>query len=160
MGKHPEGTDVGGRPTKYVPEYDAIVCNYVRENKTMEDIAKLLEVNVATVYDWQAKIPSFSEAIKRGREQLLDKVEYNLYQRANGIEFTETKKIIEGKQDKDGKFKEGSKGRVETVKKYLPPDVGAMCFLLKTQRPDKWKEIQNLNVTEVPTIIDDIGEGD
>lgn len=160
MGKHPPGTDVGGRPTKYVPQFDDIVCNYIRENKTMEDIAKLLNVNVATVYDWQANIPSFSDAIKRGREQLLDRVEYNLYQRACGIEYTEKKKIVEGKQDKDGKIKEGSKVRIEEIKKYIPPDTGAGCFLLKTQRPDKYKEIQNLNVTEVPTIIDDIKEGD
>ena len=161
MGKHPEGTDVGGRPTKYhAPTHDVIVENLVRENKTMEEIAKIFEVNVSNVYEWQSKHESFREAIKRGREQLLDKVEYNMYQRACGIEYTEEKTIAEGKRGKDGKLVEGAKMRVEKVKKYIPPDTGAGCFLLKTQRPDKYREIQNLNVTEVPTIIDDIGEGD
>lgn len=161
MGKHPPGTDVGGRPTKYhAPTHDIIVENLVRENKTMEEIAKIFEVTTSTVYEWQSVHQSFSEAIKRGREQLLDRVEYNLYQRACGIEYTEEKTIAEGKRGKDGKIEEGSKMRIEKIKRYIPPDTGAGCFLLKTQRPDKYKEIQNLNVTEVPTIIDDIEEGD
>lgn len=162
MGKHPPGTDVGGRPTKYVKQYDDIVCNYIRENKTMEDIARLLSIDVSTVYDWQATKPSFSEAIKRGRSQLLDKIEYNLYERASGIEFKEKKKIVEGKQDATGKIKEGSKVRIEEVTKWLPPDVGACCFLLKTQRPEKYQERQNINISQMPIIIDDVPdeEGD
>lgn len=158
MGKHPPGTDVGGRPTDYIEKYDIIAENLVADNKTYKDIGNIIGVDERTIYRWQNEHESFCQALKRGRERRLDKVEYNMYERAYGIEYTEKKKIIEGKQDKDGKIKEGSKVRIEETKKYIPPDTGAMCFLLKTQRPDKYREVQNLNVTEVPTIIDDIGD--
>ena len=135
-----------GRPSKYNAEiHDNLVYQLVRDNKTNDDIAEnYLKITRSTFYEWLNSHKSFSDNYKKGVEAKLDKVEANIYQRAGGMTYKEITKTVV--KDKNGK--EIGKVEVKETTKYLPPDVAAMCFILKTQRRDKWAERQEVDINE------------
>lgn len=135
-----------GRPPKYNPEiHDNLVYQLARDNKTNDDIAEnYMKITRTTFYEWINTHPSFSDAYKKGQEAKIDNVVANLYQRAAGMTIKETTKtVVKGK-----KGEEVGKAEVKEVTKYIPPDVGAMCFILKTQRRDKWAERQEVDIND------------
>lgn len=130
---------LNGRPSVYNPKiHDKLIYQLVRDNKRNDDIAEnYFGIVPSTLYEWLNTHPSFSEAYKKGQEAKVDNVEMNLYQRAAGVTIKETTVI-----KKNGKDVE----EVKEVTKEIPPDVGAMCFILKTQRRKQWSESQNINI--------------
>lgn len=54
-----------GRPTKYNSKIAKTIFKHVSEGVSREGSASLAGVRVSTLYDWQNKIPEFSEGIKR-----------------------------------------------------------------------------------------------
>lgn len=135
-----------GRKTKYNPEiHDQLIYQLARDNKTNDDIAEnYLGIGARTLYDWLDRYPSFSQSYKKGLDAKIDNVVANLYQRAAGMTIKETTKtVVKGK-----KGEEVGKAEVKEVTKYIPPDVGAMCFILKTQRRDKWAERQEVDIND------------
>ena len=134
-----------GRKTKYNPEiHDKLIYQLARDNKTNDDIAEnYLGIGARTLYDWFDRYPSFSQSYKKGLDAKIDNVVANLYQRAAGMTIKETTKtVVKGKKGEDV-----GKAEVKEVTKYLPPDVAAMCFILKTQRRKQWSESQNINIS-------------
>lgn len=131
--------NAGGRPTKYKPE----LCTWGeiagRAGLTDEEIAKLLQVNVDTIYEWQKKYPEFSEAIKRGKEGPDDLVEASLLKRATGF-----KRTVE-RMDKDGCIHE--------LSEELPPDPVSMIFWLKNRRKDRWRDKQEVELSGNVTVV-------
>ena len=77
---------------------------------------------------------SIREALKNGKEELIENLEDSLYKRAMGYEYEETKTIRE--KDDNGK----DKVKLEITKKKLHPDTGALAFALKNLAPDRWKD--------------------
>lgn len=134
-----------GRPSKYSKAiHDDLVYKLARDNKSNDEIADLLGIGARTFYDWLDRYPSFSQSYKKGMEAKLDKVEMNLYQRAEGMTYKETKKtVVKGK---DGN--EVGKAEITETTKFIPPDVAAMCFILKTQRREKWAERQEVDIND------------
>lgn len=131
------------RPSKYKAEiHDDLVYKLMRDNKTHDQAADFLGISIRTLYDWCAAHPTFSQSLKKGMDARLEQVEMNLYQRAMGMELKEVKKTVV--RGRDGK--EIGKAEVTETTKQLAPDVGACCFILKTQRPDKYKERQELEM--------------
>ena len=55
-----------GRPTKYKPEYCALVIEEMKQGASIEELPLVLDVVCSTIYQWQEQFPEFSEAIKRG----------------------------------------------------------------------------------------------
>lgn len=134
-----------GRPSKYSKAiHDDLVYKLVRDNKSNDEIADLLGITFKTFYNWLDRYPSFLQCYKKGLASKLDKVELNLYQRASGMTYKETTKtVVKGKKGEDV-----GKAEVKEVTKFLPPDVAAMCFILKTQRRDKWAERQEVDIND------------
>lgn len=128
-----------GRPSVYNPKiHDKLIYQLVRDNKTNDDIAEnYFGITRTTLYEWLNTHQSFSDAYKKGQEAKVDNVALNLYQRAAGVTIKETTVI-----KKNGKDVE----EIKEVTKEIPPDVGAMCFILKTQRRKQWSESQNINI--------------
>ena len=56
------------RKSDYKLEYDEQVIEWLAEGKTFASFGKELGVSNSTIYEWKDVNPSFSEAIKRGRE--------------------------------------------------------------------------------------------
>ncbi len=105
------------------------------QGKTINQIAKALGVDRATIYRWKNKYDDFSDILKEGEDEALDKVEESVYRRAVGFKVTEQRQTFN--VDKDGHPRVA---KVEKVTRHVVPDVGAAAFILKTRRSAKWKQ--------------------
>lgn len=56
-----------GRPSKYVSDHDMALIAHMSEGYSYESFAALLNVHIDTLYEWEKKHDSFSEAKKVGR---------------------------------------------------------------------------------------------
>lgn len=59
-----------GRPPKYTPEYDKLAYSYSVLGYNRHQIAEEMGVNVATLYDWCAKYPSFDDSLDNGKKEI------------------------------------------------------------------------------------------
>lgn len=124
------------------PDKLLLVEAWARDGLSNEQIAKNIGISTATVYEWQNKYPEFAEAIKRSKEVADIEVENALFKRAIGYSYTEvTKELVLDKET-------GERNLVvtKTVKKDVPPDVGAQCFWLKNRKPEMWRDRRELEL--------------
>lgn len=112
------------------PEGLTLIEGWARDGLTDEQIAKNMNINPATLYDWKNKYPKFSEALKKGKEIIDYQVENALLKRALGYDYQEEKVEV---SEKDGR-------KVIQVIKHVPADTTAQIFWLKNRRPDKWRD--------------------
>lgn len=91
---------------------------------TEEQIAKKLGISVASFENYKNTFPELREALKRGRETLVEELKNTLKKKAKGYNYEETKTYIK---------KEGGKEIqvIEKYKKYSHPDTAAIHLLLK-----------------------------
>lgn len=122
------------------PDNLILLQGWRRDGLRYDQIAANIGINEATLYEWANKYDKIAEALKKGEEVMIYTVENALYKAAIGYDVTETEKI-------ETEFPDGS---VETTKKarkrHIPPSIGAICFILKNRRSDKWQD--------KPTVID------
>ena len=102
-------------------------------------------VGQRTFYEWKTRYPQFLQSIKKGKSPVDIEVENALLKRAKGYTYVETTTEFDvvdtGRVDEDGKpIVEHKIKSVKSVKKEVPPDVGAAAFWLKNRRPDRWRE--------------------
>lgn len=118
-----------------------LLQGWARNGLTNEQIANNIGISTVTLYDWQNKYPSFSNALKKGKEVVDIEVENALLKRAMGYTYEE-KTIENGKVTK-------------IVTKQVAPDTTALIFWLKNRKPNMWRdkqevqsnvEVENLNV--------------
>lgn len=118
-----------------------LLQGWARDGLTNEQIANNIGISTVTLYDWQNKYPSFSNALKKGKEVVDIEVENALLKRAMGYTYEE-KTIENGKVTK-------------IVTKQVAPDTTALIFWLKNRKPQVWRdkqevqsnvEVENLNV--------------
>ena len=126
-----------GRKSKWethvLPNLDRIP-KWRRDGMTEEQICKKLDVGVSTFNRYKKQYRELREALKKGKEHLIEELEDSLYKKAMGFAYEETKTYIS--KDDDGKARQ----KVEKYKKYAQPDTGALAFALKNLAPDKWKD--------------------
>ncbi len=124
-----------GRPTKYDPS----CCDQVRKfcllGATDEQLAELLEISVATLYNWKIEHPDFLEAIRAGKEIADSQIAEALFHRARGYSHKAVKIFMPA-------------GASEPVfAEYLehyPPDATSMIFWLSNRQRDKWRQKQEI----------------
>jgi hypothetical protein len=117
--------------TTHKPEYDQQVEKLCRLGATNDDVANFFGVATSTIGKWIAEIPSFSDALKAGREKADAEVADRLYRRALGYSHPAVKIFAD--------VKSGEEKIVEYTKHY-PPDTTACIFWLKNRRPDVWRD--------------------
>lgn len=114
----------------------AMITGWARDKLTEKQIAEQkMEVNYSTFNDWKQKYPQLSQAIKKGRTPVAEKIEDNLYSRCEWREVNET--FVEERRGKDGQIIE-TKRRM--IKRWVPPSDTAMIFALKQLKREKWGE--------------------
>ena len=99
-----------------------------------EQIAETLGVGYSTFKRYKKDNEPLRASLKSGRKALVIELKSNLIKKAKGFEYTETKEIKE-KNPVTGKLEVV---RVETTKKFAPPDVAANNLLLKNYDKDNW----------------------
>lgn len=117
---------------------------WARDGLTDEQIAEKMGINVATLYAWKNKYSEISEALKRGKEVVDTLVENALLKRALGYQYVETTM----------EHINGAMIPVKKVIKEVVPDTTAQIFWLKNRRPDKWRDVNKINIeAPIPVII-------
>ncbi len=112
-----------------------------RDGLTDEQIAKNLNINIATLYRYKNQFCEFCEALKKGKEVSDIEVENALFKRAIGYKY---KEVIKEVKEIDGK----KSTYVKEVIKEMPGDVGAQIFWLKNRKSSKWKDKQDIDIED------------
>lgn len=116
--------------THVEPKLDYIT-QMAREGLIEKDIAHNLGVSESTFCGYKKKHPELVEALMEGKEVADARVESALYKRATGYTYDEIT------------YEDG----VETkrITKHLAPDVTAGIFWLKNRRPDRWRDVKQVD---------------
>lgn len=117
------------RPGKYETHVKPklnLVEAWARDGLTDEQIAHNLGISPATYYEYKNKHPEFSEALRRGKDDIDVEVENALLKRALGYTYEE---II---------YENGVE--VKRIVKEVQPDTTAQIFWLKNRRPEVWRD--------------------
>ena len=128
----PQGEAVpnkGGRPTKYLREYDATVYHLAKGGASRPEICEALNISEATFDTWKEKHRGFLEALERAREYANGQVEKSLYHRALGYSHPDVH--ISNFQ---GEI------TVTPITKHYAPDTNAAKFWLTNRKPREWQE--------------------
>lgn len=120
------------------PENLILLQGWRRDGLDMSQIAHNVGVKRQTLYDWCTKHKEIADALKKGVEVSNYEVENALYKSAVGFYVTEVDQTeVEG-------FDANGEPRKTVTKhqrrRYIPPQLGAMCFILKNRLPEKWRD--------------------
>lgn len=128
-----------GRPTKYKVEFVEQGAKLTRMGATDAQLADFFKVTLSTLYLWKVQHEAFSEALKRGKEEIDAQVEQSLFRRAMGYTH-DSEKLFQ------------SFGQVirATTQEHYPPDVTAMIFWLKNRQPDRWRDKPEAGIDDAP----------
>lgn len=138
-----------GRPTKFKPEYSEQVFKLCLLGATDKDLAGFFDVSESTLNLWKLEHESFSESIKRGKQEADANVANRLYQRALGFEHdSEEIKVVPIGNN------QGSEIERVKVRKIYPPDPTAAIFWLKNRQPDKWRDKQEVQHSLDPEVFE------
>lgn len=160
----------------YSPENIELVEGWARDGLSDEQIAKNIGVTRSTLYAWKNTHSDFLNAFKKGKQVVNVELENALFKKAIGAKTSTTtyrvskvdENVLKARRlryaDKylqdhpDANKKEAliaATEHVDThekivwsiVENQLPPDVGALMFLLKNRMPEKYREqsYQELN---------------
>lgn len=132
-----------GSSTNYREEYAIITLRFLMLGGTIEDVAELIGVSPATIYNWAKDQPELAAAINGGRNFADANIASRLYQRAMGYTHeTEEIKVV------------GDEIHRVPVVKHYPPDANSLKFWLINRQPDLWKEKVEVIEKPVITMID------
>lgn len=105
-----------------------------KQGLTEKQVAKRLGIAYSTLNNYKLEHLELMEALKKGREELVEELEMSLYRKAMGFEYEETEEYVEMKGDKI------AVKRKKIIKKNALPDTGALAFALKNLDPENWKD--------------------
>ncbi len=107
----------------------AVIAQRMRSGLTIQQLADELQTTKPTIYAWSKDSPELFNALHQSKETADAVVENSLYKLANGFYYEET----------------AANGAV--VKKYNPPQVGAIKLWLSNRQPEKWRDTQQVEVS-------------
>jgi hypothetical protein len=98
---------------------------------TEDQIAKRLGVGHTSLQKYKKEHPELAQALKEGREELVENLKMTLKKKAQGFYYEETKTVVKQEDGAEVKI-------IERYKKYAQPDTGAAHLLLKNL-DDSWR---------------------
>lgn len=160
----------------YSPENLELVEGWARDGLSDEQIAKNIGISVPTLYNWKKTHLEFLKSFKKGKQVVNVELENALFKKAIGAKTTtatyRVSKVDDNvlkarrlrfadkymKEHPEASKKEALLAATEhvdthekiiwsIVENQLPPDVGALMFLMKNRMPEKYREqsYQELN---------------
>ena len=152
-----DGRGARGKYQKWLePENLILIQGWRRDGLSDKQVARNIGINQATLYDWLKKYDKFAEAYKKGTETSTYEVENALYKAACGYDATEAETILTTSPD-------GLETKqVRKKLRHIPPNVGAICFILKNRRPEKWQDRRDVKLDaaafkEIPKLYEALG---
>lgn len=116
------------------PDKLILLQGWRRDGLRYDQIASNMGIAEGTLYEWVKKYSEIREALKKGEEVMVYEVENALYKAAVGYDITETDQT-------ETLYPDGTKVVNKHAKKrHVPPSVGAICFILKNRRSNKWQD--------------------
>lgn len=123
------------------------VMRIARFSCTDAQLGQILGVDERTINRWKNESPEFLSALKEAKNAADAKVERSLYERALGYKHRSVKIFC----NKDGMVTEAP-----FIQRYAPDPI-ACIFWLKNRQPERWRDKQDVEVTEgVKVIRDDV----
>lgn len=119
--------------------------SWASDGLTNEDIAHNMGIARQTLSSWCNKYPSINDALKKGREPVVRRLENSLIKKAQGFEYEEV--TTEMWVDDNGEKRQ----KVSKHKKYSAPDTSALIFLLKNYKPNKYRNYNDLTKKQIET---------
>lgn len=116
------------------PDKLILLQGWRRDGLTYEQIASNIGIKAQTLSNWCLEHKEIKEAIKKGEEVCVYEVENALYKAAIGYDVTETDQTET--TDEEGRRVVSKHAR----KRHIPPSIGAICFILKNRRSNKWQD--------------------
>ena len=108
------------------------ISEWARFGATEKQIAKNLNITQSTFCKYKKEKIEFSEALKKGRLELVTELRGALVKKAlGGFSYSETRKTT---KDESGE----TTTVTETITKVALPDVAALNLCLKNYDPDNW----------------------
>ncbi len=144
-----------GRPTKYNSDFAEQAKKLCLMGLTDKELAKFFGVQVSTINNWKIDHPEFLESVNAGKTLADAEVASSFHRRALGYRYEEVtyEKIDIGEGfavpggDSDSSItSEVYKKKV--VVKEIAPDAGAALNWLKNRQPGKWRDKQEIGVTD------------
>ena len=105
-----------------------------RDGLDMAQIAKNIGIKRQTLYRGAEAHKPIGDALKKGSEVCHIEVENALYKSAIGYDVTETEQTEVTSPDGFTTITKRARRR------HIPPNLGAICFILKNRMPDKWRD--------------------
>lgn len=150
------------RPTRYNKKIVEDICALIREDSyTDAELCKKVNIAESTFYDWKAKKPEFSDAIKKAEEDfnslIIVEAKRSLIKLIKGYTVQEKKTVTAdtGKKDDDGKPIVRVKEHA-VVDKHYQPNTAAVIFALTNRDPANWKNRLNNEVSGEVAIKSDL----
>lgn len=117
-----------------------ILKGWARDGKTDIEIAQLMGISRATLYDWFNRYPDIFDTIKKGRKPLNVILEDTFYEKKlNGYYVDEETSEVTIQKDADNKIIGTTEHRRKN-RRYIPPDTTAMIFMLKCRMAQKYND--------------------
>ena len=117
--------------------------SWASDGLTNEDIAHNMGITRQTLNNWCNKYTSIFDALKKGREPVVRKLENSLIKKAQGFEYEEV--TTEMWVDDNGEKRQ----KVSKHKRYSAPDTSAAIFLLKNYKPNKYRNYNDLTKKQI-----------
>ena len=132
------------------PDNLLLLQGWRRDGLDLTQIAKNIGINRATLYKWCTAHDKISNALKKGTEVCCYETENALYKSALGYDVTETEQT-------ETVYTDGTKVVTKRAKKrHIPPNLGAICFILKNRMPEKWRDRPEVVDTQAIDVLNQI----
>lgn len=143
----------GGRKSKYDTHVKPRLPEIMEMCRTMTEtqIAEVLGVGASTFQAYKTKFPELSEALEKGRRNLVAELRSALIKKAKGYKYTETKETTERVKWPDELYQamidagftpqqlgEARLVKTEVAHKETSPDVAALNLALKNYDKENW----------------------
>jgi hypothetical protein len=134
-------------PAKWSPLYLGILERLFEKGCTQREISKILNVSKQTIEYWLRTKKEVQEAKKRGKRELVERVEKSFYELASGYKHKDhvilSNRVTE--YDSEGKpVRSYTKPLIVPITKYYPPNAFACHKILTIQDRENWMDIQKI----------------
>jgi transposase-like protein len=119
------------------------LVTWARLGLTDADIAKNMDINVSTLYEWKKKYKEIAKSLTYAKAKADSIVENALYKRATGFNYEETTR--ERRINKE--TNEYEMVTTKIVTKMVVPDTTAQIYWLKNRKQNMWRDKHEVNVS-------------